>query len=160
MTANQIAWAKHLEDVRTHRVQEQETQRHNVQTESEQQRGNTLNYEASKYATQVAERNAILNANNQREIANYNAEVSMRNADLNAQTSAYTAQVSAAASKYASDVSRQNTLSTVHTTGAKTAEEIRHNKVTETQQWVKTGSDAVGTVWNVVKGVLGFATMA
>lgn len=75
MTANQIAYQKLLEDQRHNYVYEVETERSNRAREAENSRANTLNYNASIYASQASMYNAQLNAATNRYVAETNAQV-------------------------------------------------------------------------------------
>lgn len=173
MTANQIAWAKHLEDVRTHMTQEGETARHNLATEGIQKEGNLLNYETSLRATEASLRNAELNAATSRENALLNADTELTKAQINAATSRYATDVNAqtsihvagiqsdtskyatdtqaSTSRYATEVQHGTAISQVHQRGKELEETIRHNKMTEAQGWVKQAVD----VGKAMAGVIG-----
>lgn len=150
MTANQIAYAKYLEDSRHNQSMEGENFRHNVAQESEnfrhnaatenlQDRGNILNYQASIYSADVAK---------------YNAEVSAAShryaADVSAAASRYASDNSLAASKYSSDTSWGNNRLNY-------SETQRHNIAMEQIEGRKANQSGLKTV---ISGLKDFASLA
>lgn len=117
MTANQIAYMKAIEEQRTHRAQETENQRHNVVTEAETKRANTLNAE-------VSQRNVDVQTHTQRELTTKQVEAGILNTQVSSDASRYGASASAGATTYAAqlnyDINQQ-----------KVAEEKRHNEAQE-----------------------------
>lgn len=143
MTANQIAFNKYLEDVRTHKTQEAETYRANVAREQENSRANTLNYQASIYSSDASMRNADVNAETQREVAAINSATSLGVARINQET-----QRSGQLMQYQTSIRQQDISAGLE--AAKLQETKRHNEAMETLDTWNTGFRGADTVAGIV----------
>lgn len=150
MTANQIAYNRYLEEQRSHLVGEAETYRHNVATEGEayrhntadeyiRDRGNTLNYQASIYASDVSRYNAEISAAASR----YSTDVNAWNVEQNRLENIRHNQAQEKIAHQEAQIK-----------GAQAAETVAHNRATEKNASYNTVISGVGTLLNSITGGL------
>lgn len=145
LTANNINYARLLEDRRSHLAQEYETHRANLTKEGETRRANDLNYAAQIYGI------------------NANAETQRYSAALNAETQRYSAGLGYSASVYASQTSAFNTQQTIQQQQRALEETSRHNIAGEEQAKYSTnmqaGTSILGSVLNTIKSIGAFGAL-